>query len=87
MSDEFYTPNLAKSFWNSLFGIKAKSKVTLLREDEHDANDLVPAKFYIIGVENLIDFEFISGIFENKSKDDSLYESVFIRNFIDYAWD
>ena len=87
MTEEFYTPNLAKSCWNTLFGIKAKSKVTLLREDDHDPQDLVSAKFYIVGVENLIDFHFISGIYENQSKDDSMYQSQFIRNFIDYAWD
>ena len=72
--EEFYRSNKAKTWWDFFFGKEeAKSKVTILREDENDSKDLVPANFYVIGVENLIDYDFISGLFYNRSKDDSLF--------------
>jgi hypothetical protein len=41
-----------------------------------------------MGVENLIKFDFISGLYYNKRKGDmSLYESKFMRYFINYAWE
>ena len=62
--------------------------MTVLNKDSANEQDLVPAKMYVVGIENLIEFKFISRLYYNqKGDDESLYDSQFIRNFIDFAWE
>ena len=62
--------------------------MTNLDPDNGNSQDLTKVKFYVLSVQNLMEFKFIFTLLQNVQKADeaAFFESKFIKYFIDYAW-